>query len=164
MIYELDTDRVYVHNGSIWKYVAGGTDPIGCRVYRNSAFTLTVAGAPIVAFDTEVYDYGNNHDTATGRYTCPETAQYRVDARSSVNGAVAGERFICGIYKNAAEDFRGTDFHGATTGRITQEVHGVTSCTAGDILDFRINQVNGTARGLDVGSGGILTYMMVSRA
>lgn len=163
-IFETDTKRTYIHDGTTWKYQHGGTDPWGARVYRQAAFTLTVAGAPIVAFDTEWWDYGNNFATGTGRYTCPEDGQYRVDARASTSASASGERFICGAYKNAAEDIRGSDVNSANTGRVTQEVHGIISAVAGDLIDFRINQVNGTARGLDVAGSGVLCWMEISRA
>lgn len=168
MIYETDTDRLYVYDGSAWTYMTGGVDPISAKATRNAAFALVMSATvpTLIPFDTETYgwDNGNNFDVATGRYTCPENARYRIDSRISTTASAVGERYICAAYINTAEFLRGTDVNSQTTGRVTVEVHGTVNASAGDVIDVRVHQLSGTSRNIDVGANGILAYMEVSRA
>lgn len=169
LIFETDTTRLYMNTSVTatpsWKYLGGGTDPCGARAWRNSAFTLTVHATnfTLIPFDSEVWDYGNNFATGTGRYTCAESGQFRVDGRVSVTTTASGERFVGAIFKNASEELRGTDIHSLGAIRVSLQAHGVVSCVAGDVLDFRVQQTAGTARGIDVGQS-FHSVFEVSRA
>jgi hypothetical protein len=61
MIFETDTDRVYVHLGiGGWKYVSGGNDPMSARAYRSTSQTLVVSAsvATLIQWNTVSWDYG----------------------------------------------------------------------------------------------------------
>jgi len=51
-----------------------GSDLQGCRVFLSSIQSLS--GRDKVQFDSKVYDSGNNFDTSTHNFTCPETGIY----------------------------------------------------------------------------------------
>jgi hypothetical protein len=133
-------------------------------MHRNSAFTLTVhaSNVNLIAFNAENWDYGGNADTSTGRYTVPENCQLFVNARTSIATSAAGDRFICMIHVNATERARGHDRIGSGS-RMDLGASAVVSVVAGDVIDFRIHQISGTGRALDIGAD-YLTYMTISRA
>jgi len=162
-IYETDTDRVYVYNGTGWTYMRGGTDPVSARAWLSGAFSLTVhaSNPTLIVLNNESWDIGNNFATGTGRYTVAETGKLRVNCRASINGGVSTERFIGGIFVNAVEASRGTDILG-NGGRTTIEAADVIDVTAGQEVDFRIHQVNGTSRSVDAGEA--VCYMTIDRA
>lgn len=164
MIFETDTGRCYIHNGTTWAYQHGGSDPVGARVFRNAGFALTVSASvpTLIPMDAKSWDTGNNHSIATGRYTVGEDCQLRIHARTSITAAAASERFIAMICIGGVENARGTDWLSPGTARATLEAQGVWYFSAGEIIDFRVQQSNGTARSLDIGAN--LTYMDITRA
>lgn len=135
----------------------------GARLSRSATFSLTVSGSTptLVPFDTETWDDGSNASTATGRYTAPAAGRYRVNARTSINGGLSTERFIAGIFVNGVERSRGSDALG-NGGRLTVQVTDLVTMNPGDLIDFRVHQVNGAARPLDTGAA--VTYMTVEPA
>lgn len=165
MIFETDTKRVYIYNGATWVYIRGGTDPVAARLWRNAAKSLTVGGVDIVPFDSEDYDNGDNAVIAAGanqgRYTSPITGLLSVNCRTAIIIASGGERFIGSIYVNAVERDRGADIvPGANRWAIP--CSSVISVNAGDVIDYRISQVGGTSRALEVGQA--LCYMSIALA
>lgn len=162
-IHETDTDRLWGWNGALWQYIAGGTDPVAARMFRAAAKNLTPVGDfVIVNFDSETYDYGNNASTATGRYTSPINGRLFVTAHSVVTSPGAGERFIGAIFLNGAEWERGDDITPGAINRTQITATSIVPVTIGDVVDFRISQINGTVRSLEVAS--YATYMSVARA
>lgn len=160
VIYETDTDRRYHYSGTAWVYDGGGTDPTAYHSWRNAAKALAVGAAQLIDFDTESYDYGANG--AGGRYTAPSAGIYAAHARVSINGPAVNERFIAGLYVNVAEAVRGTDATAANGNRLTLEATTLGfPLAAGEVLDFRVNQINGVARNID--TGGELAYFDVRK-
>lgn len=154
-IYETDTKRIYVYNGTAWIYITGGTNPTAVRAYRNAAFNTTVGGTPIVVFDTENYDYGNNFATGTGRYTSPIAGLLDVKSRIAVANAAVGVRYVFSVFLNGAEHTRGTDVSVPTAGasiRTTSQIATTIPVAIGDLVDVRINQIGGSAMGIDTGT------------
>ena len=161
-IYETDTNREYVYTGSAWSYRGGGTNPTAARMYRAAAGTLAGGGAYTqIAFDSESYDYGNNANTANGKYTAPESALYDIRSRISIDAPAANERFYVNIFVNAVEASRGADHHDAGGRSIDGLVAAdVLALTAGDLVDIRV-YASGAARNLEVGAA--TSYFTVRR-
>jgi len=53
-----------------------GSDLQGCRVFLSSDQTLPQNSRDKIVFDSVVYDDGDNFDTSTHDFTCPETGLY----------------------------------------------------------------------------------------
>lgn len=96
MIYETDTDRVYVWNGTIWSYIGGGYNPTYFRGFRNAALNAAGLVWTDIPLDSEVYDLGGNH-TAAGGYVTPEDGLYQVSARVRIAAANNPQQFAVGL-------------------------------------------------------------------
>lgn len=151
-IYESDTDRVYISNGTIWRYLYGGTDPTSVRAWANANTSLSTGVFTIVGFAVEEYDYGNNF--SANAYTCPRDGRLFVSSSVQVSSA-AGERVVCSIYNSNTEAARGTD---GSMGGTNGSAHVSTSIpvTAGDTITIKVWH-SGTGRGVVTGQA--LSYV-----
>jgi hypothetical protein len=85
-------------NGSAWKRAR---DALHCRVYRNTAFTPTVAWAAVL-FDTVDRDLTALYAPATGRFTAPVAGWYLVNGIINSGAPATGQYINSAIYKNGA--------------------------------------------------------------
>ncbi len=164
-IYETDTKRTYIHDGTTWKYQSGGNDPVGCRArHSNAAYNTAGNATPdILRLDVEDWDYGNNFNTTTYKYTASEVFNAAVTARLSIIG-VAGDRVAIAAYVNNVEINRGLDFYCQANQRFTVSLAATLHLNVNDVLDFRIAQYTGAAHTIDVGGNGELYYATIDRA
>ncbi len=163
-IYETDTKRRYSYDGTAWRWQSGGTDPVSAKAHHdNSGYNTTGSPTPdILRLNVEDWDYGNNFNPATYKYTAPEAFNARVSARISIIG-LTGDRFSIGAFVNNAEVARGTDFYCQAGQRLSLELATTVHLNATEVLDFRINQYTGAGRTIDVGGGGELFYGTITR-
>jgi len=126
----------------------GATTP--ARAYRNAAQTFS--GNAKISLDTISYDPGGNVSTVNGRYTCPATGYYQVDASVCINGAA---NFRVAVYKNGTEVITGS--LGSST-QFVSIASDLISCNAGDYLELWGDWTSG-ASGLQTGAE--WTYLSV---
>lgn len=123
--------------------------------FRTAAWTITGSvGTPVtIPFDTEVYDSGAIFNPSTGEFTVPSAGFYHVTSRIAVVSPANTERFLYGVYVGGTEVIRGADLTWITGmgGQIDLQVSGDLQLAASDVVTFRVLQVNGTLRALEVG-------------
>lgn len=126
----------------------------GAKGWRNSAWTITgPAGTYVtVPFDSETYDTGTIFNTSTGEFTVPSAGIYAVKSRISVTFGANTERWLYAAFVNGTEMARGTDTTFVTgMGNMALQVAADLKLNASDVVTFRVNQVSGTLRALEVG-------------
>jgi len=63
----------------------------GARVFLSSNQSITAGARPKVQFDSEIYDSGNNFDTSSHAFTCPETGVYSANLQIRYIGGGNGD-------------------------------------------------------------------------
>jgi len=63
----------------------------GARVFSNSNQSIAQNNKTKVTFDQKLYDNGNNFNTSTHDWTCPETGLYMVNAQIRFDGGGSGD-------------------------------------------------------------------------
>jgi hypothetical protein len=112
MIYETDTDKVLMYNGSAWIVVNWlGTWPS----FHARKTTVKTTGAEIIVFDNEVEDLGSNYSTTTGKFTAPVTGIYSFSASTIAD--VNQSRWF--FQKNATDLQGPTPYTSVTAGYTT---------------------------------------------
>lgn len=162
-IYETDTDRHYCYDGSAWRYVYGGTQPLyAARMYRNSAYSNLGAATTTLQlpFDTVDYDYNSNLTTgASAKYTVPVTGLCQVQASHSLTSATgSGDTFYLSVYKGGSEARR-LGAAGITVNGYPFTLTGTATiaCSASDQLDIRVTHAAG-ATAMTQQSGSALSF------
>jgi len=72
--------------------LSGSVKNQGCRVFLSSKQTMSQNTKTKIKFDSEVYDSGNNFDTSTHEWTCPETGVYLVNAQVKFLSGGSGDQ------------------------------------------------------------------------
>ena len=126
-------------------------------VYRNAAWTTGNSALAVVAFDTELFDTGNNMDVVTnkGKFTAPVSGYYWFSGSVQELGTTDGALVIISLLKNSTttEWHRGMEIIGRNTNNLTVTVNALIQLAAGDYvyLGFRGNNKSG-------GTGQITTW------
>jgi hypothetical protein len=69
---------------------ASGANIQGCRVTLDTSQTLPANSTTKIQFDNKIYDSGNNFDTNTHVWTCPQDGLYSVNLQGGFDDANAG--------------------------------------------------------------------------
>jgi len=72
--------------------VSTGGDRQGCRVFLSSDQSISHGTITKIQFDSEVYDSGNNFDTSSHAWTCPEDGLYLINLQLQFTGGSSGDR------------------------------------------------------------------------
>jgi hypothetical protein len=99
-----------------------------CRVYRNAAFTTSSGSYAKIPFDSTTYDTNLLFNVANNRIIPKIAGYYRVTLRASVQATAANQLFSLSIYKNGAEDSRGSQTQSNTAVAIGLVADGVVFC------------------------------------
>jgi hypothetical protein len=118
--------------------LSGTTAPVtAARAYRNAALTTTATTWTKVALDTITSDAGNNMaPIANGRYLCPATGAYQVNANVSINATASGQIVAAAIYRNGAQAAFAEVLSTSSGQTPTCAVSDVIQCNAGDYLEL----------------------------
>jgi hypothetical protein len=126
-------------------------NPYKFYVWRNAAANTGNAAFAVIAFDTEVYDTGNN--VAAGVFTVPVTGYYQMNFRvGQVNASAT--LFIASLFVNGSDTLRGPDLR--YTGAGGGSGGALLKLTAADTVDIRA-YANATSA-LDVGQVGTVCF------
>lgn len=79
-IFESDTKRKYIWDGTAWVYLGGGTDPTfhRTRIEKNANQAIGTAQAVTLSWQTIVYDIGSLADLAGNRLVIQKDGVYNV--------------------------------------------------------------------------------------
>lgn len=117
-------------------YALGYAMQTAARAYRNAALTT---GAPTtkIVFDTISHDPGNNISLANGRYVCPTTGYYKVDANIAFTCAPS-YTYQTLVFKNGVQAIGGdgVKFRGTTGDGVYLGASDIIQCNAGDYLEL----------------------------
>ena len=117
----------------------GATTP--ARAYRNTALN-TSAGYNKISVDTISSDPGGNISVTNGRYTCPATGTYQVNAAVSIIAA-ASQLYFASIYRNGAEVTRGDRVATGVAATFSLTLNDIIQCNAGDYLELYVYDQSG---------------------
>jgi hypothetical protein len=125
---------------SLLASLPGALGPVTpARAYRAAALT-PASGWNKITLDTISADPAGNF--ANGRYTCPATGWYQVNAHVEWNPATSGQIYCGGVYKNGVNvAFDAITGGGGENGVGTSDV---LQCNAGDYLELWAYSGNGT--------------------
>lgn len=153
-IYETDTSKSLIYNGTAWVSPQAQTVPPMC-VLRNTAVvsipntTFTELLYPAAA---ELVDTDTMHSitTNTGRITINTAGVYCVTSNIIWSGqGAAGSRVLMQIHKNGAEICRADGGNYGATTALGFCLAVTTSCAVNDYLTFPVYQSSGAARNAD---------------
>jgi len=137
--------------------LSGTAGPVtAARAFRTAALTAA-AGWTKIPLDTISHDAGNNVSTANGRYTCPATGTYQVNADVFLN-STTGQSVGAGIYKNGTAVSKGMTSQTGNTGNQGATVADTIQCNAGDYLEL---WVYSSAANIPLYNEGTLNFMSV---
>jgi hypothetical protein len=155
-IYETDTDRVYVYNGSTWVYLYGGTNPYYFHAYL-AADISRPQGLSNASLASEKSDRNGNY--ASSAYTAPVTGDYAMSATLTVASTNTTDRVYGAFYINGDEYVRGSDMS-LTSGQFgAVHVSAVLPLVAGDIVTLGLFSVQGpNPISLQGGADGNITW------
>jgi hypothetical protein len=86
-----------------------------------------------ISFTTELYDTGADYDTGTSTFTAPLTGYYMFNAHISTSAT--STRFICSLFVDGVEAFRGQDVANANSAANTSsQVSSLIYLTAGQAV------------------------------
>ena len=140
-IYETDTDRTLIWDGSAWKYTWFATIP---AFYAGLGSQTSYSAGSAVVFGSATVNNGSHYNTSNGRFTAPVAGLYWFEARllTQLDTTNCDVRF----YKNGSvlSDYAG--FSQVATGAGTQHrqthIQGVVSLAANDYIT--VNAVGST--------------------
>lgn len=142
MIYETDTDRMLVWNGSSWRYTWFSSMP---AFYARLTSSQNIAGSAVVVFSSVTVNSGSHYNASNGRFTAPVDGLYWFSTRllTQNDTNVADIRF----HKNGSMFLDYSGFSMVPTGGGTQhrQVHiqGVMSLAANDYVTVNANAGGG---------------------
>jgi len=99
--------------------------------------TINATGTTEIVFDTERYDVGSNHDTATGYFTCPADGFYAVSASASITEVGSNYYKLQIDFGNANQqvhDFKHADEIDDTYDHGHMKGSGIGFCDANDVI------------------------------
>ena len=116
------------------------------RAYRTSSWVIPTTTWTDFAAQATIFNYGNNYDSGTGRFTAPVTGLYWFHAQWF--GSVAPNRGIAALYVNGTQSGSGrgvqTLYLGSTSnGGITYAATGLINLTAAEYVNFMTYQESG---------------------
>ena len=114
------------------------------RAYSSSAGSIPHATFTIFDANVEFFDNNNDYDTSTYQFTAPINGIYRFYGQffMSLTTGGAGALYINGAQTNGAQTLNlGTTSNGGAS----HFTDGVFQLTAGDTVEFRIYQEQGSA-------------------
>jgi hypothetical protein len=140
-IYETDTDRQLVWNGSAWVAPSVTYRPPMCRVKQTSGASISDATNTILAFNAEDFDTDGMHDNATNnsRITINTAGVYLVIASVRYTAGISDDTRIS-ILKNGGNV--GIDERGPNNSRSGQQVMGYYDLAVSDYLEAQVYQNN----------------------
>jgi hypothetical protein len=151
MSYLKDTNSTEYYSGSAWVAVAGTPSFVGCILNRSTI-------APVIANNTwtavplnnEILDTNGFHDNSTNpsRITIPTgyTGKYDITANAYWDTAAGGTRGTR-IYKNGALFIDFGNNNAASGEYPPMAWNAVVSLSAGDYIEFYVNQTSGSTLG-----------------
>lgn len=167
MIYETDTDEVFVYNGSSWLPTAGRTP--SCQVTRTTNQSITNVAYNSISFDSEVYDTDSMFAPTSTNITIKTAGIYLITAMMSFASNATGVRITL-VEKNATAAGNGTflvrDIRGAVNGDATfLTLVTQSSLAVNDTLRLTVYQSSGGALNTSNGVGDLaLTVTMLGWA
>ena len=113
----------------------------GCSVYLSGNQTLSSGVIEIVEFDTESWDFGNDFNTGTYKYTTPHAGYYDVVADIVYDIAADADRIVTFIYVDAANVYNRFNESGGTY-FVSVSINKTIYCTAGQTIDIRAQNLD----------------------
>jgi hypothetical protein len=147
VIYETDTDRVYVWNGTAWIEVGLTFSPPACRVYHNANQSIPNTTVTVLAFNNERFDTASMHDNVTNnsRITITKAGLYVVTGNVEWPTNVAGERVLSVILNAALTTIAQVRALPNTAERTAMALTTVYKFAAGDYIQLQVYQTIGSA-------------------
>jgi len=140
-----------------------GSDLQGCRVFLSSDQGIPTSTTKI-QFDTEIYDSGNNFDTTSHDWTCPEPGLYIAHAHARFQGGANGQdrRLIIGTSTDGTPSNQGSrDAKNSSTVFIEMETTTINKYNQGDTIAAYAANFDENDN-LDSGALGIQTFLEVA--
>jgi hypothetical protein len=164
MMVEGDTLRLKQYDGTVWRYVAGGTQPqYSARMYRNAALGNLAAAITTlqIPYDTVDYDYNSNITLgASAHYTAPVAGLCEVYGNQQTASNNSVDCWDMSIWKNGSTEMRrkaATSTGSEAAQGVNLDVQGRIPVAAGDTLDIRIKHtIGGNPNSLS--NGNVLCY------
>lgn len=102
-IYETDTSKSLIYNGTAWVSPQAQTVPPMCKATKNAVQSIPTSAATVITFQTEDYDTDSMHSTATNtsRITIGTAGVYTVTGFVLSAASVAAFNYLY-IFKNGA--------------------------------------------------------------
>lgn len=164
-IFETDTARRYVWNGTAWEYLSGGNPLYAARGYASSGVPLLTAGwGKILGTWAETYDYGSNFDTTNSKYVCPIAGLYEVRYCAGLQFNNTTQVYGVAVFKNGSQVTQGEvqTVRGAATGEGRSIVGtDLIPCAATDYLE--LYAYNGGANSIQPTPGSLSTFITVNK-
>lgn len=144
IIYEIDTERGLIHNGSGWErlFHSAADGRTGCQMRRSAAQTISNNTSTAVGWDVEDFDSDGFASTGSGTVTIPTGlgGLYAINCYHQWGSALttSGRQFIL----TAGSQSRSYVADGAV-GSTEQSVQATIRLEAGDSFDYRVHQQSG---------------------
>ena len=129
------------------------SDFVGARYNQSSGQSISNNTLTIVDYSTKSYDATGSVTTgASWKFTAPISGIYKINSKTvfGTGSMNAGTRLFMDLYKNGSQFSRLNDYEVEVTAASFRELAGEDSIPllAGDFIDIRINQDNGTTEAL----------------
>ena len=115
-----------------------------CLVYLGSDQSIPTAVRTIIEFDTEVFDYQDEYNTSTHRFTASSHGYYAVTAQGEVGTLGDGDHFIVALYKNGSIFTDCRNAPGGSTGP-RMSASKIIEMNKNDYIEFKIYHSFGSA-------------------
>lgn len=155
-IYETDTDKVMIYDGSGWVEALKLNQP-RVRVQRNTTQSISTGSATAISFNTELHDLGGGMWVigSPTRLTAPIAGLYLCGAAAEFAANATGNRQVQ-IMVNGSENHRIT-IPSVGSGLATRVMAAsLVSLAASDFIEFNVFQDSGGS--LNLTNGGNMPY------
>lgn len=146
-IYETDTNRFWVYNGSAWRLLGGYNQP-RVRVKRSGAQTIANSTNTDITWDQEDWDTDSMHSTSsnTNRLTCPTgmDGDWHVSFYVTWAQNAVGTRAVWFLVNGANPRWAGIETVNSTASYgVAQAGGSVVRLAAGDYVTLQVVQFSG---------------------